>query len=79
MIHLPSVPCSDIIVRESPIKRIPSFYPFKRQPHRLVKHIQIICRQFADELLECVFEHVKGLVLKGLISYQYHSFFIDQY
>lgn len=79
MIHLPSVPCSDIIVRESPIKRIPSFYPFKRQPQRLVKQIQIIRRQFADKLLECVFEHVKGLVLKGLISYQYHSFFIDQH
>ena len=28
--------------------------PFKRQPHRTVKHIQKIRRQFADELFECL-------------------------
>ena len=27
---------------------------FKRQPHNMVKHIQTIRRQFADELFECV-------------------------
>ena len=28
--------------------------PFKRQPHNIDKHAQTICRQFADELFECV-------------------------
>ena len=28
--------------------------PFKRQPHKMVKHTQTIRRQFADELFECV-------------------------
>ena len=28
--------------------------PFKRQPHKIVKYTQIIRRQFADELFECV-------------------------
>ena len=30
------------------------YYPFKRQPHKLVKHTQTICRQITDKLLECV-------------------------
>ena len=29
-------------------------YPYKRQPHKMVKHTQTIRRQFADELFECV-------------------------
>ena len=29
-------------------------YPFKRQPHKMVKHIQSIRRLSADELFECV-------------------------
>ena len=29
-------------------------YPFKRQPHKMVKHTQTIRHQIADELLECV-------------------------
>ena len=37
---------------------------FKRQPHKIVKHTQTICRQFADEL--GVFDHFVGLVLKRL-------------
>ena len=28
--------------------------PFKRQFHKMVKHIQTICRQIADEFFECV-------------------------
>ena len=28
--------------------------PFKRQPHKMDKHTERICRQFADELFECV-------------------------
>ena len=31
-----------------------SLQPFKRQPHKMVKHTQTIRRQFADELFECV-------------------------
>ena len=30
------------------------FYPFKRQPHKMVKHTQTIRRLFADKLFECV-------------------------
>ena len=30
------------------------FLTFKRQSHKLVKHTQNICQQFADELFECV-------------------------
>ena len=28
--------------------------PFKRQPHKMVKHTQAIRWQFADDLFECV-------------------------
>ena len=28
-------------------------YPFKRRPHKMVKHTQTICREFADEFFEC--------------------------
>ena len=31
-----------------------SFWTFKRQYHKMVKHTQTIRRQIADELLECV-------------------------
>ena len=31
-----------------------SVEPFKRQPHKMVKHTQKICWQFAHELFECV-------------------------
>ena len=39
--------------------------PFKRQPHKMVKHTQTICWQ---ELTNClsVFEHFEGLALKEL-------------
>ena len=30
------------------------FQPFKRQPHKMIKHTNTICRQIADELFECV-------------------------
>ena len=29
-------------------------YPFKRQPQKMAQHTQTIFRQFAVELLECV-------------------------
>ena len=32
----------------------PVFNPFKRQPHKMVKHSQTIRRQIADELFECL-------------------------
>ena len=30
------------------------YQPFKRQFHKMVRHIQTIRRQIADELFECV-------------------------
>ena len=36
-------------------KILPHLYqPFKRQSHKMVKHTQAICRQFPEELFECV-------------------------
>ena len=40
------------------------FKSFKCQPHKMVKHTQIIRRQFADDLFS-VFDHFMGLALKG--------------
>ena len=28
-------------------------HKFKRQPHKMVKHTQTICRQISDELFKC--------------------------
>ena len=28
--------------------------PLGANPHKMIKHTQTICRQFADELFECV-------------------------
>ena len=42
-----------------------------RQPHKMVKHTQTICRQIADELFECVFDHFAGLELNGLKAGNY--------
>ena len=39
--------------------------PFKRQPHKIVKHTQIIRRQEPTNCLS-VFDHSVGLALKGL-------------
>ena len=36
----------------------------ERQSHKMVKHTKTICRQFADELFECVYYFV-GWRLKG--------------
>ena len=36
----------------------------------MVKHNQAICRQFADELFECVCDDFVGLELKGLTWYK---------
>ena len=40
-------------------------YPFKRQPHHLAKHTQIIRRLLPTNCLS-VFDHFVGLALKGL-------------
>ena len=40
-------------------------YPFKRQPHRMIKHIQTIRRQLPANYLK-VFDHFVGLALEGL-------------
>ena len=39
--------------------------PLKRQPHKMVKHTQIIRRQEPTNCLS-VFDHFVGFVLKGL-------------
>ena len=41
-------------------------WPFKIQFHKMVKHTLTICRQFADELFECVWPFFVKLALKGL-------------
>ena len=33
-----------------------SIWPFKREPHKMVKYTQIIPGQITDELLECVWQ-----------------------
>ena len=40
-------------------------YPFKRQPHKMVKHAQTIRRLLLRTCLS-VFDHFVGLALKGL-------------
>ena len=40
---------------------------FKRQPHKMVKHTQVIRRNSADELFECVWRFC-GLALNGLAN-----------
>ena len=35
------------------------FQPFKRKPHKMVKHTQTIRRQFADELFQCLWPFCK--------------------
>ena len=42
-----------------------TFYPFKRQPHKTVKHTQTIRRLLPTNCLS-VFNHFVGLALKGL-------------
>ena len=42
------------------------FKHFKHQPHKMVKHTQIICRLFATNYLS-MFDHFVGLALKRLI------------
>ena len=41
-------------------------YPFKRQPHKMVKHTQTVCQQ---KLMNCliVFDHIVGLAIKRLM------------
>ena len=41
--------------------------PLKRQPHKMVKHLQTIRQQNPTNCLS-VYEHFVGLALKGLIS-----------
>ena len=43
------------------------FLTFKRQPNKMVKHTQLICRLLPTNCLS-VFEHFVGLVFKGLNS-----------
>ena len=44
-------------------------WPFKRQPHKMVKRTQTICRKKPTSCLS-VFDHFVGLALKGLILLQ---------
>ena len=49
LIQHPSIGC---------LLKVPKFcefpYPFKRQPRKMVKHAQTICREIGDELFEFV-------------------------
>ena len=40
------------------------FYPFKRQPRKIVKHTQTICRLLTTNSLS-LFDYFVGLSLKG--------------
>ena len=42
-------------------------YPFKRQPHKIVRHTQRI-RRHQPTIFLSVFDHFVGLALKGLLS-----------
>ena len=42
----------------------------KRQPYKIVKHIQTICQQFANKLFECVFGHLWDWCLKSYLGCQ---------
>ena len=59
-------------------------YPFKRQPHKMVKHAQTICQQQTTNCLS-VFDYFVGLALKGLsaflkisVLWQLFSFFMEK-
>ena len=41
-------------------------YPFKCQPHKMVKHTQAVRQLFPTNCLS-VFDHFLGLALKGLM------------
>ena len=41
-------------IKVSKLKLINHSYPFKRQPHKMVKHTQTIRRLTGDEMFECV-------------------------
>ena len=45
----------------------PLFWPFKRQPHKMVKHAETIYQQQPSNCLS-VFNHSVGLALKGLTA-----------
>ena len=42
--------------------------PFKRQPYKIVKHTQTVCRKFPHEIL---FDHFVRLARKGLRGDKY--------
>ena len=47
------------------VMTIMTIYPFKRQPHKMVKHTQTSCRQKPTNCFS-MFDHFVGLALKGL-------------
>ena len=46
------------------------FKPFKRQPHKMAKHTQVIRQLLATNYLN-VFDHFVGLGQKGLSKYEW--------
>ena len=52
------------ITTVAPLIPLSSLYPFKRQPHKVVKHTLAILRQKPRNCLS-VFDHIVRLVLKG--------------
>ena len=57
--------CKGVSLLQLGWNSVPDLNPFKRQPHKMVKHTQTIRQQIADKLFECV-NHFVGLALKGL-------------
>ena len=52
------------------------YLPFKRQPHKMVKHTQTI-RQLLPTNVLSVSDSFVGLVLKGLMFQFYHYFVLS--
>ena len=65
-------------------KEIILFSPFKRQPHKMVKHTKTIRRQITNELFECVWpfcgvdtSRVKGIFEKKYSRINQVKFVVD--
>ena len=53
------------------------YQPFKRQPNKMAKHTQAICRLLPTNCLN-VFDHFVGLVLKGLNTSAFQRLFLQK-
>ena len=63
IIQTQTLPLFSSLLDQRSVKKV--IQSFKRQPHKLVKHTQTICRLLPTNCLS-VFDHFVGLPLKGL-------------